>query len=98
MIRLVVAAIFLIGTAAYAHAAECRNGQNFAGCAGGGSAGVYNKNTGAYHSGNTMGGYYHRPGYGQVAPGTSVEGRYGNSATKAFQSGCAWVNGRRECR
>lgn len=98
MIRLVVATIFLIGTAAYAHAAECRNGQNFAGCAGGGSAGVYNKNTGAYHSGSTYHSQtYHRPGYGAVAPGTSVQGRYGNEATKGF-GGCSWVNGRRYCR
>jgi hypothetical protein len=99
MIRLVLAAGLILGAATPAFAGRCANGQNFAGCAGGGEGAIYNKNTGAYHSGsNTMGGYYHRPGYGNVAPGTSVEGRYGNSATKAFQQGCAWVDGRRECR
>jgi hypothetical protein len=97
MIRLVVAAIFLIGTAAYAHAAECRNGQNFAGCAGGGSAGVYNKNTGAYHQGNTMGGYYRPPAGDYSSPGAHIEGRYGNEATKGL-GGCSWVNGQRYCR
>ena len=33
----------------------------------------------------------------EVAPGTSVRGRYGNSATKAVEPGCAFVNGRRVC-
>jgi hypothetical protein len=92
MVRLVVAAIFLIGTASAALAAECRNGQNFAGCAGGGSAGVYNKNTGAYHSGST---YAHPENYS--SPGAHYQGRYGNEATKGF-GGCSWVDGRRYCR
>ena len=33
----------------------------------------------------------------EVAPGTSVRGRYGNTATKAVEPGCAFVNGRRVC-
>jgi hypothetical protein len=50
----------------------------------------YNQNTGQVHTRQP----YHP---NEVVPGTSVEGRRGNSATKALEPGCAYVNGRRVC-
>jgi hypothetical protein len=86
----VVIALLLLVTAQAANAAECGSTANRAGCVGPNGAATYNKNTGAVHSAQP----YHA---NQVAPGTSVHGRYGNSATKAVQPGCAYVNGKRVC-
>jgi hypothetical protein len=70
--------------------AACRSGANVAGCVGpNGNAATYNKNTGEVHTGSTSS--------STVAPGAHVQGVYGNSATKAVQPGCAWVNGQRVC-
>jgi hypothetical protein len=73
-----------------AHAASCANGVNVAGCVGPNGAATYNKNTGQAHTAQPS-------NYNSVAPGTRVQGYRGNSATKAMQPGCAWVNGRRVC-
>jgi hypothetical protein len=86
----VVIALFLLVATQGANAAECGSTANRAGCVGPNGAATYNKNTGAVHTAQP----YHS---NRVAPGTSVQGRYGNSATKAVQSGCAYVNGRRVC-
>ena len=100
MSRFIIIAIFLICAAQQA-SAECGSTANRAGCTtpngaigvGPNGAATYNKNTGQTHTtqSNT---YYHS---NRVAPGTSVQGSGGNSATKAVQQGCAWVNGRRVC-
>ena len=89
MFRFVIA-LFLLAAAQQANAAECGSTANRAGCVGPNGAASYNKNTGAVHSAQP----YHS---NEVAPGKSVEGRYGNSATKAMEPGCAFVNGKRVC-
>lgn len=68
-----------------AHAATCANGAYHAGCVGPNGAASVNKTTGQTHS--------------TTAPyaGTSATGVRGNTATKAVQPGCAYVNGRRVC-
>jgi hypothetical protein len=86
MSRLIVA-LFLLTAAQQAYAVECGSTANRAGCVGPNGAASYNKNTGAVHSGQTN----------QVAPGETVRGRNGNTATKALEPGCAFVNGRRVC-
>jgi hypothetical protein len=86
-------AVLLILAAQQAHAAECGSTANRAGCVGANGAASVNKNTGAVHSTQSNGTYHSN----QVAPGTTAEGRRGNSATKAVQPGCAFVNGRRVC-
>jgi len=85
----VTIALFLLVAAQGANAAECGSTANRTGCVGPNGAATYNKNTGVhtaqpYHSND-------------VAPGTNVQGRRGNSATKAVEPGCAFVNGRRVC-
>ena len=86
----IVIAIFLLLAAQQASAAECGSTANRAGCVGAnGGAATVNKNTGEVHSTQS--------GNNQVTPGTSVQGRRGNSATKGVQEGCAFVNGRRVC-
>jgi hypothetical protein len=89
----IVIAIFLLLAAQQASAAECGSTANRAGCVGAnGGAATVNKNTGEVHS--TQSDNYHS---NQVTPGTSVQGRRGNSATKGVQEGCAFVNGKRVC-
>jgi hypothetical protein len=89
MSRFVIALILLMA-AQQAYAVECGSTANRAGCVGPNGAASYNKNTGAVHS--------TEPSHpNEVAPGTSVRGRYGNSATKAVEPGCAFVNGKRVC-
>jgi hypothetical protein len=83
-------ALFLLAAAQQANADECGSTANRAGCVGPNGAASYNKNTGAIHSAQP----YHS---NEVAPGKSVEGRYGNRATKAVEPGCAFVNGKRVC-
>ena len=73
-----------------AHAASCANGVYRAGCVGPNGAATYNKNTGQAHTARSY-------NSNSVAPGTHVQGYRGNSATKAMQQGCAWVNGRKVC-
>ena len=95
--------LLLTGAIPTAHAVECVRGVYRAGCAGTNGAVAVGPNgaaaagkNGVYSTNqvHTTNGYdsYHPP-----APGTSVTGAYGNTATKAVQSGCAWVNGRRVC-
>jgi len=91
-----IALCLLLATSA-AHA-ECGSTTYRAGCntqngavvVGPNGASTYNKNTGEVRTtnGNST---------NTVAPGTNVQGWRGNSATKALQQGCAWVNGRRVC-
>jgi hypothetical protein len=83
-------ALFLLLAAQEANAAECGSAANRAGCVGANGAATYNKNTGAIHTAQP----YHS---NQVAPGTNVQGERGNSATKAMEPGCAFVNGKRVC-
>ena len=95
-----IIALFLLFAAQQANA-ECGSTPNRAGCTtpngavgvGPNGAATYNKNTGQTHT--TQSNTYHRSN--QVTPGTNVQGSGGNSATKAVQQGCAWVNGRRVC-
>jgi hypothetical protein len=89
MSRIVIALLLLLA-AQEANAAECGSTANRAGCVGPNGAASYNKNTGQVRSAQP----YHANG---VAPGTNVHGEGGNSATKAMEPGCAFVNGRRVC-
>jgi hypothetical protein len=81
--------------------AKCASTGNRAGCTtpngavavGPNGAASHNKNTGAVHTAQPQSQYHSS----QVAPGTSVQGRRGNSATKALQPGCAFVDGKRVC-
>jgi hypothetical protein len=86
----VTIALFLLIAAQGASAVECGSTANRAGCVGANGAATYNKNTGETHTTQP----YHP---NDVAPGTSVQGGRGNSATKAAEPGCAFVNGRRVC-
>jgi hypothetical protein len=83
-------ALFVLMVAQGASAAECGSTANRAGCVGPNGAATYNKNTGEVHTAQPY-------NSNDVAPGTSVQGRRGNSATKAVEPGCAFVNGRRVC-
>ena len=85
-----IIALFLLLAAQEANAAECGSTANRAGCVRANGAATYNKNTGAVHTAQP----YHS---NQVAPGTNVQGERGNSATKAVEPGCAFVNGKRVC-
>jgi hypothetical protein len=89
MSRVIIALVFLMN-AQQALAAECGSTANRAGCVGPNGAASYNKNTGQTHSAQR----YRSNG---VAPGEHAEGWRGNSATKAMEPGCAFVNGRRVC-
>jgi hypothetical protein len=86
----IIMALLLLLAAQEANAAECGSTANRAGCVGPNGAASYNKNTGQVHSAQP----YHS---NEVAPGTNVRGVRGNSATKAVEPGCAFVNGRRVC-
>ena len=95
-----IIALFLLSAAQQANAA-CGSTANRAGCTtpngavgvGPNGAASHNRNTGQVHT-TQSNNYYHS---NQVAPGTNVQGARGNSATKAVQQGCAYVNGRRVC-
>jgi len=97
----IIVALFLLLAAQEANAAECSSTANRAGCTtskgavgvGPNGAATYNKNTGEVHSTQPNNNYHSN----QIAPGTNAQGRYGNSATKALEPGCAYVNGRRVC-
>jgi hypothetical protein len=90
MFRVAVCLFPLIAAHGTADAVECGSTANRAGCVGPNGAAGYNKNTGEVHT---------RQPYqsNEVSPGTSVQGRRGNSATKAVEPGCAYVDGRRVC-
>jgi hypothetical protein len=90
MARIILALLFLVA-AQQANAVECGSAANRAGCVGQNGAASYNKNTGQVHSVQP----YHS---NEVAPGTHAEGWRGNSATKAMEQGCAFVNGKRVCK
>jgi hypothetical protein len=91
--RLLITSLLLMTPPTLASAA-CGSGQNWAGCQG---YGAINKNSGEVYRAQPY--HYAQPYHGgEVAPGTSVSGWRGNTGTKAFEQGCAWVNGRRECR
>jgi hypothetical protein len=86
----IIIALLLLSALPQAYAAQCGSTANRAGCVGPNGATTYNKNTGQVHT--------IRPyNSNAVRPGTHVQGYRGNSATKAVQPGCAWVNGRRVC-
>jgi hypothetical protein len=95
-----IVALFLF-LAAHQANATCGSTANRAGCTtpngavgvGPNGAATYNKNTGEVHTAQPED-FYHS---NQVTPGASVHGEGGNSATKAVQQGCAFVNGRRVC-
>jgi hypothetical protein len=86
----VIIALFLLLATEGANAAECGSTANRAGCVGPNGAATYNKNSGEIHTAQP----YHS---NEVVPGAHVQGRRGNSATKAVEPGCAFVNGRRVC-
>lgn len=86
----VIIALFLLLAAQGANAVECGSTANRAGCIGPNGAATYNKNSGQVHTAQP----YHSD---EVAPGAHVQGRRGNSTTKAVEPGCAFVNGRRVC-
>jgi hypothetical protein len=67
-----------------AHAVECAAGVVRAGCAGPNGAAVAGPN--GVHTTKSA-----------PKPGTTATGAHGNTATKAVQSGCAFVNGQRVC-
>jgi hypothetical protein len=85
-------ALSLFSAAAQGAAAECGSTANRAGCVGPNGAATYNKNTGTVHTAQPNS--YHS---NDIVPGTNVQGRRGNSATKAVEPGCAFVNGQRVC-
>ena len=89
MSRLIIALVFALA-AQQAGAVECGSTANRAGCVGANGAASYNKNTGAVHSTQP-----HQSN--EIAPGTTAQGRRGNTATKAIEPGCAFVNGKRVC-
>lgn len=84
-------AVFLLCVGQPASAVECGSTANRAGCVGANGAATYNKNTGQVHKARPY-------PYNSVAPGTHVQGTRGNTATKALQPGCAWVNGKKVCQ
>jgi len=81
----------LAGTIPIAHAVECAAGVVRAGCAGPNGAVV------AGPRGAAAGTHGMRIRSAPQA-GTTATGARGNTATKAVQSGCAFVNGERVCR
>jgi hypothetical protein len=101
MFRFIITLFLLFAVAQEANAA-CGSTANRAGCTtpngavgvGPNGAASYNKNTGAVHT-TQRGNAYHT---NETAAGTDVQGPHGNSATKALQSGCAFVDGRRVCK
>ena len=91
MSRLIIA-LFLLLIAHEANAG-CGSTANRAGCTTSNGAATYNKNNGQLRTTQNNSTYRSN----DDAPGTNVQGSRGNSATKAFQQGCAWVNGKKVC-
>ncbi len=87
------AALLLIAATPAAYAAECRQGVNRAGCVGtNGAVTTGPQGTSAANKNGETASTRTPP-----PPGTTTS-KNGNSATKAVQSGCAYVNGKRKCR
>jgi hypothetical protein len=92
-----IIALCLLLATSVAHAG-CGSTANHAGCntqngaivVGPNGASTYNKNNGDIHTTNGT-------SSSAVAPGANVQGWRGNSATKALEQGCAWVNGKKVC-
>jgi hypothetical protein len=82
----------LAGVIPTAHAVECAAGVVRAGCAGPSGAVVAGPRGAAVAAPNGV-----RMRSARQA-GTTATGARGNTATKAVQSGCAFVNGQRVCR
>ena len=82
----------LAGTIPIAHAVECAAGVVRAGCAGPNGAVV------AGPRGAAAAGTHGMRIRSAPQAGTTATGARGNTATKAVQSGCAFVNGERVCR
>lgn len=97
IVAISVAVLLLASGAPTAHAVECAKGVYRAGCAGANGA-VAVGPRGAAASGKN-GVYTTNEAHTTTPPppGASVTGVRGNTATKAFRSGCAWVNGHRMC-
>ena len=76
----------LAGAIPTAQAVECARGVVRAGCAGPNGAVVAGPRGAAATTRSA------------VRPGTTATGVRGNTATKAVQPGCAFVNGQRVCR
>jgi hypothetical protein len=76
----------LAGVVPTAQAVECAAGVVRAGCAGPNGVVVAGPRGTAVR------------GRSAVRPGTTATGARGNTATKAVQPGCAFVNGQRVCR
>ena len=84
--------LLLAGVIPTAHAVECAAGVARAGCAGPNGAVVAGPRGAAAAGTNGM-------RIKSASPaGTTATGARGNTATKAVQSGCAFVNGERVCR
>ena len=84
--------LLLAGVIPTAHAVECAAGVVRAGCAGPNGAVVGGPRGAAAAGTNGM-------RIKSASPaGTTATGARGNTATKAVQSGCAFVNGERVCR
>ena len=84
--------LLMAGTPA-AHAVECRQGVNRAGCVGAnGAVTTGPRGTSAAGKNGETASTRSPP-----APGTTTS-KNGNTATKAAQSGCYYVNGERKCR
>ena len=83
----------LAGVIPTAHAVECAAGVVRAGCAGPNGAVVAGPRGGAAAVGTNGMRMRSAP-----RAGTTATGARGNTATKAVQSGCAFVNGERVCR
>jgi hypothetical protein len=82
----------LAGTIPIAHAVECAAGVVRAGCAGPNGAVV------AGPRGAAAAGTHGMRIRSAPQASTTATGARGNTATKAVQSGCAFVNGERVCR
>jgi hypothetical protein len=82
----------LAGVVPAAHALECAAGVVRAGCAGPNGAVV------AGPRGAAVAGRHGVRMRSAPQAGTTATGVRGNTATKAVQSGCAFVNGQRVCR
>jgi hypothetical protein len=91
-LKTISALVILLAAVGSTANARCAAGDGHAACAGPNGAVAAGPN-------GVHGATYHSTTYHSttVAAGSSVTGYHGNTATKAVQSGCAWVNGKRVC-
>ena len=86
-------ALLLLAATPAAHAVECRQGVNRAGCVGAkGAVTTGPQGTSAVDKNGKTASTRSSP------PAGTTTSKNGNSATKAAQSGCYYVNGQRKCR